>query len=48
MALQAGKEVLGNGPLSVSDIEILKPMILHENGSRVMQAILTVGANGAQ
>ena len=48
MALQVGKEVLGDAPLSVSEIEVLKPMILHENRSRVVQATLQMGGDGAR
>src|SRR3954453_12630061 len=48
MALQAGKEVLGDGPLSISEIEVLKPMILRDHQSRVVQATLTVDTDGAR
>jgi myxalamid-type polyketide synthase MxaC len=48
MALQAGAEVLGDGPLSVSAIEVLKPMILHEHRGRLTQVTLTQDGADAQ
>jgi acyl transferase domain-containing protein/acyl carrier protein len=48
MALQAGREILGECAVSVSDIEVLKPMILHEDRSRVVQTTVTEGADGAR
>ena len=48
MALQAGKESLTDGALCVAEIEMLKPMILHDHRPRIVQATLTESTDGAR
>jgi acyl transferase domain-containing protein len=47
MALAAGSEVLGEGPLSVRDLEYLKPVAMHEGADYRLQTMLVISADGA-
>lgn len=46
MALAAAREVLGDGSVSIKQIENLKPIVLHEGMSRTLQATVHLAADG--
>jgi acyl transferase domain-containing protein len=48
MAIRSGKEVLQSEALSVTDIEVQKPLILHDTRARIVQTSLTRDEDGAR
>ncbi len=47
MALASGAEVFGQHGLSVSEIENLKPIVLHDGVARELQTVLVVDSDGS-